>query len=149
MRIDWAVACRFAESDGNIATIVGAGIDVLNVPTMPVLVGVMIAVRLAAPADEFVGGATHEVTCRVLDPLGDPVLAEDGTPAESMTMGFAAGEGGVQQRVPGWLVNPLFAFQIAWIAREPGTYSIETSTGEDTRLSPIHVLLIEETSPAS
>ncbi len=112
----------------------------LNVPALPAMLGVMFAVRLAAPADEFEGGVQHEVICRVLDPSGEPVLAEDGTPAEELKMGFAAPEEGVQQRVTGWLVNPLFAFQIAWIAREPGTYSIETRAGEDTHLSPIHVL---------
>jgi len=101
---------------------------------------VMIAVRLAAPADEFAGGAQHEVACRVLDPSGVPVLAEDGTPAEELKLGFGAGEEGVQQRVPGWLVNPLFALQVAWIAQGPGSYSIETRAGEDTHLTPIHVL---------
>ncbi len=140
MQIDWAVTCRYAESDGHIATIVGAGIDVLNVPALPALVAVMFAVRLAAPADEFEGGIQHDVTCRVLDPSGARVLADDGTPAEDLKMSFAAPEEGVQQQVTGWLVNPLFAFQIAWIAREPGTYSIETNAGEGTHLSPIHVL---------
>lgn len=139
VRIDWAVACRYAESDGQIATLVGAGIDVLNPPALPMMVGVMLVVRLAAAADEFEGGVQHDVTCRVLDPAGAPVLAQDDTPAEAMVMSFAAPEG-VQQRVTGWLVHPLFAFQVAWIARESGSYSIETSAGDDTHLSPIHVL---------
>lgn len=143
MLIDWAVLCRYAESNGTVATIVGAGIDMLTVPAMPTLVAVMVAIRLAAPADEFVGGVQHEVTCRVLDPTGAPVLAEDDTPAEELKLGFSAPEGGVQQTVPGWLVNPLFAFQIAWIVREPGTYSVETRVGDHAHLSPIHVLLAE------
>jgi len=141
VRIDWAVACRYAESDGHIATIVGAGVDVLNPPVLPALVGVMLVVRLAAAADEFDGGIEHDVICRVLDPSGVPVLAQDGTPAEEMRMSFAAPAEGVQQRVSGWLVHPLFALQIGWIAREPGSYSIETSAGDDTHMSPIHVLL--------
>lgn len=144
MRIDWAVTCRYAESDGTVATIVGAGIDLLYVPALPTLVGVMLAVRLAASADEFAGGTQHEVTCRVLDPSGGPVLADDDTPAQDMKLGFAAPEEGVQQRVPGWLVSPLFAFQVAWTARETGSYTIEAVAGEDTHRSPVHVLPMEQ-----
>jgi hypothetical protein len=100
----------------------------------------MIAVRLAAPAEEFAGGATHELTCAVLDPSGVAVTGDDGTPAEPMRIAFAAPEDGVAQRVEGWLVTPLFTSQIVWIARELGSYTIVTSAAGDTHRSPVHVV---------
>jgi hypothetical protein len=48
---------------------------------------------------------------------------------------------GSRQLVPGWLINPLVAFPVRWHAGAVGSYTLVTSTDEDERLSPVHVLL--------
>lgn len=143
MRINWAVTCRYAESDGAVGTIVGAGIDVLHVAAFPARVAIMVALRLAIAPDLLEAGEQHDVTCQVLAPDGEVVLGEDGGAEEPLRLSFIAPPG-ARQLVPGWLVNPLFAFQVAWLAPDAGTYSIETRTAEDESLIPVHVLLPPE-----
>ena len=38
MRVEWAFACRYAESDGMTATIVGAGIDTFFPAVLPSMI---------------------------------------------------------------------------------------------------------------
>jgi hypothetical protein len=140
VHIDWVVTCRYAESDGAVATIVGAGIDVLHVPAIPAEVGVMVAVRLAVPFEAFEDGARQDVRCQVLGPDSQPVTGEDGAPVDPLSFTVAM-PAGARQLVPGWLINPLVAFQVRWHAGSAGSYTLVTSTDEDERLSPVHVLL--------
>jgi hypothetical protein len=140
VHIEWAVTCRYAESDMTQATIIGAGSDVLVVPQIPGPVGTMLAVRLAAPAEELVDGVMHTVRGRVRDPQADPVVAPDGSPVPDLELEFGT-QGGVQQLVPGWLVNPILAFGIQWWANETGSYSLELQVDDgDEHRHPIHVL---------
>jgi hypothetical protein len=143
--IDWAVTCRYAESDGNVGTIVGAGIDVLYVPQLPHPVGVMAAVRLSATFEEVRDGQRHEIAGRILGPEGSPLRNPDGSEVPALTANFQAG--GATQLVPGWLVSPLFAFGFQWLATEEGTYTVHIRVGDATpSLSPVHVLKASGTS---
>ena len=72
MRIDWAVTCRYAESDGTLGTIVGAGADVIEVVMLPQPVAMMLAVRLAAPAEEFAALLAEDPTQLALERVGRP-----------------------------------------------------------------------------
>lgn len=140
MNIDWAVTCRYAESDGVVATMVGAGVDIAFLPQFPSPIGVMVAARLAASADELAPGQVHPFRCRVLDSHGQPAVDVDGVPLEPMEVGIGS-QVPVQQIVPGWLVNPLLAFGVQWMATEPMTYTIELSVdGGEPHLSPYHVV---------
>lgn len=140
MRVDWVVTCRYAESDGQIATIVGAGVDVLQPPTIPSPVAVMIAARLLGEFQEFEDQQQHQFTVRVLRPDGSPVLAPDGQAAPPLTAQFAAPPN-IAQRVPGWLVAPTFALIVQWWADVAGSYSIAVGVGdEDPTRTPVHVL---------
>lgn len=140
MNVDWLVTCRYAESDGTVGTIVGAGIDVLFVPQFPSPVGVMLAVRLAAPAEEIEEGQEHELVGFVRKPDGQPTRGPDGSPSPPMSVRFQAAIGG-RQFVPGWLVAPMFAFGIRWLAEEEGTYTVGVGVaGADPAMTPVHVL---------
>lgn len=140
MHVDWAVTCRYAESDGAIGTIVGAGIDVLYVPGLPHQVGVMLAVRLAASFEEVSEGQQHTLVVRVLGPDAQPVRTPDGSAAEPLSVAFQT-TAVTQQLVPGWLVAPLFALGVQWWAVEEGTYTIDIGVGDAEPLpSPVHVL---------
>jgi hypothetical protein len=139
LRATWAVTCRYAESDGNVGTIIGAGIDVLYVPDFPHQVGLMLAVRLAATLEEVAEGQQHELIARVLAPNGGLVRAPDGSEAPPLGVTFQATA--AQQLVPGWLVTPLFALGLQWWAAEEGTYTIEVSAADaEPSSSPVHVL---------
>lgn len=139
MNIEWAVTCRYAESDGAVATLVGAGIDAVFLPAFPSPVGVMMAVRLAAPPEELAPGQVHTLRCRILGAEGRLVTALDGTPTEPLEIGIGS-QVPIQQLVPGWLVQPLVAFGIQWLASEPQTYRIELQIDGSEHLSPFHVV---------
>jgi hypothetical protein len=139
VQIDWAVVCRYAESDGTVATIVGAGMDVLFQPQLPAPVGVMMAVRLAASAEEFEGGRTHTFTSRVLTPDRSPVRGPDGEEVPALEAEVGA-QGPLRQLVPGWLVNPMIAVGVQWVAEVYGTYSVQVAVAGVEHLSPLHVL---------
>jgi hypothetical protein len=52
LRIDWAIPCRYAETNGALITIVGGVIDTFYVRGYPSVVGMMLATRiLGLPAD--------------------------------------------------------------------------------------------------
>jgi hypothetical protein len=136
--VDWAVTCRYAESNGLVGTIVGAGVDLIQVPALPQAVGIMLAVRLGATVEEFQADQTHELAVQVQAPDGQPVRTPDGSESPPITAQFS---GAAQQIVPGWLVTPMFAIALQWLASEAGTYTIlvRAGLGEPSR-SPVHVL---------
>jgi hypothetical protein len=143
MHIDWAVTCRYAESNGVVATLVGAGVDLLRVAELPGAVGSMVAVRLAGAPDELGPGQTHLLTVRILDPSGDPVSDPAGNVVPALETEFSSDEP-VEQAVPGWLVSPLFAFGVQSWAAEEGTYTITIAVdGGEPHRSPVHVLRAE------
>lgn len=144
MHIDWAVTCRYAESDGLVATIVGAGVDTQRLPQLPGPAATMLAVRLAGAPEELDPGKRHRLTVQVLGPNGDPVREPNGDVIPSLDTEFASDEP-VEQAVPGWLVNPLFTFGVQWWAAEPATYSIKLTVDHgEPHLSPVHILYAGE-----
>jgi len=116
MNIDWAVTCRYAESDGLVATIVGAGVDLLRVAELPGAIGSMVAVRLAGAPEELGPDKTHQLTVRILAPDGEPVRDPAGNVVPALEAPITSDEP-VEQAVPGWLVNPLFTFGVSAFAR--------------------------------
>jgi len=144
MHIEWVVICRYAESDGGRATIIGAGTDVIFAQQLPGPVGIMAAVRLAAAPDELGPGNSHTLSARVLRPDGDPATLADGDEAPPLTLQIETSEP-VQQLVPGWLVNPMMAFRLEWWATDPGTYSAAMTIDDgEPLLTPVHVLHVDD-----
>jgi hypothetical protein len=142
VRVDWAVTCRYVESDGAQGTIVGAGTDLLYVPTLPQPVGIMLAVRLAGAIEEIEAGQAHRLTIRIFDPSGEPVRAEDGSEA-APTLVELKSEEEPKQIVSGWAVSPLIALGVQWIASAEGTYTIDVGLeGGSPVPTPVHVLLL-------
>jgi hypothetical protein len=124
-----------------MGTIVGAGTDVLYVPGFPQPVAIMLAVRLAAAPEEILEGQAHELVVRVEAPGGGAVFTADGSEAPPLTATFQAADPTAQPLVPGWLMSPLFALVVQWLAPEQGTYTLVVSAGDsDPSRSPVHVL---------
>lgn len=141
------VTCRYAESDGNFATIVGAGTDVLQVPAVPHLVAIMVAVRLTAQFEEVAQQQQHAFTVRVAGPDGRPTRTPEGGEAPDLIVRFRADQ--AHQRVADWLVVPTFALAVQWWADREGAYTIEVGAGEGDPVStPVHVLTSESSEPA-
>ena len=142
MRVEWVVTCRYAESDGSVATIVGAGIDVLYVAGFPQEVGIMVAVRLSAPFEEVSADQGHQIIGRILGPESAPVRAPDGSAVPPLELDLHTGTGAAQL-VPGWLATPLHAIGLQWWAPQEGTYTIEIGVDdEEPTLTPVHVLQV-------
>lgn len=131
MRIDWATLCRFAEVNGNLATIVGAGIDITWAAQLPAGIQTMVAVRMTAPEDELGPEHPHTLRCRILDPdmqeVGETLEAELRAGGESLR--------------PGWLVGIMIPMGVQWQADREGTYTVELAIdGGDPYMTPMHVL---------
>jgi hypothetical protein len=133
LRVDWGIACRYAEVNDNLATIVGAGIDHLYVPALPAPVQVVVAVRLVAALDELGADKTHQVSCVVRA----PDLSEVG--------GLS---GGLEIPVPegareDWLLGIHIPLAVRFEAPGEGAYTIEIKVGgADPYQLPIHVATV-------
>ena len=129
MRIEYAILCRYAEVNNNLATIVGAGIDTTAVPQLPTPIQTMLAIRAVCPPDEMPG--THHLRCYVEGPdgarIGDSLDAEI----------EVAGEAPAQE----WLANMMFAFGVQWEVATEGTYTIHASVDDADYPVPMHVVL--------
>jgi hypothetical protein len=128
LRVDWAIPCRYAEVNDNLATIVGAGIDHMFVPALPAPVQVVLAVRLVSPPDEVAGGDEH--------PLGWAVLDDQrNTIAELGGMFAPAIEGAPAD----WLVGLHLPIVVIFPVEVEGTYTIELTVDDHTYSVPMHV----------
>jgi hypothetical protein len=121
VRVDWAIQCRYAEADGGIATIVGAGIDTYFVQEFPAELTLVVAVRLAGADEEMV--EEHDMSFRVHDP---DMEITDGIRGE-----FRAERNPLAQA--GWEAGLLFvtAHQIA--APSPGAYGLEILIDDESK----------------
>jgi hypothetical protein len=65
LRIDWAIPCRYAETNGPLITIVGGVIDTFYVHGYPSVVGMMLATRMVGLPEDLAG--EHVMRMEVAD----------------------------------------------------------------------------------
>lgn len=129
MRVEWATTCRYVEAHDNLATMVGAGFDIVSVPPdLPpdAAMAVMFAVRLAIDAP-----GQHEVNTQILapdmQPIGEPLTAILDMP-------------GPPHERPGWEGHAIVPMSVNIpVGNGPGVYTVVFSAaGGD----PVQVSLI-------
>jgi hypothetical protein len=119
VRVDWAIPCRYAEvaRDGT-ATLVGAGIDSMWVPSLPHEMSLFLVLRFVGAEDEFEAGTWFEVR------LVDPKLRE----TQVATRAVAAAKPPL--KFPGLEMGAPFASLIDWEASDYGLYTLEVYLAE-------------------
>jgi hypothetical protein len=130
LNIDWLIPCRYVEVNGNLATIVGAGIDIFWVPQLPAAVAAMLAVRLTGTADEFGSEVKHQMASRVLGPSGEPI-------GQEIQGEFEVGGEHVREN---WLNGVMLAGGFQFMAEEAGTYTVEQRFDKASASIPVHVV---------
>ncbi|MCU1500605.1 MAG: hypothetical protein JWM47_4558 [Acidimicrobiales bacterium] len=118
MRVAWVIPCRYLEVNGNLATIVGAGIDRVWLPELPMPIQVLCAVRIIGGLhevdEEEQEEPEHTLACRVHSPAME-LLSEL---EDSFGMAGSADEPGIDPAV-------IIPVGVVFEAQEEGTYTIE------------------------
>jgi hypothetical protein len=115
MRVQWATLARYAEAEAEtgLITIVGAGAEVLGVPSFPNHVITFLAVQFRYPEAE--ADYEHVVAFTVRDPDLQTVGRSVEVPFEPALNPFHA---------PGWEALFSIAGPMSFTVDEAGTYSI-------------------------
>lgn len=129
LRVDWAIACRYAEVNTNLATIIGGGIDHMYVPALPQNVQVIVATRMVGDPQELLG-QPHTVRCVAFHPHTlDEIARAEG----QMNL-----QGPVVQQ--DWLASIHIPMGIIFPADAEGAYRLEVSADEsDAYILPMHI----------
>ena len=128
MKVEWALACRYAEIHDGLGTLIGAGIDNLGVPGFPAQVQVVFAIRLTVSPTE--GGQVHGIRLRILDDHLNQFGGQiDGT--------FEAPER--PHLLEGWEGHPMLHLAVAWQAEAAGVFTVVFETDDNSYSVPIVV----------
>jgi uncharacterized protein DUF6941 len=123
MRVEWAIPCRYLESEGGTATIVGAGIDTFFVPDLPATVGFMLAMKLVAPDEDW--QREFRLVFKILGPTATVVREE------SVTLGAHPGTQLFETWERGGIIPSAHQFEVAG----PGAYSLEILINDEPKHS--------------
>lgn len=136
MRVDWAILCRYAEAEGGLAAIMGAGIDTFWSTEFPVTILAPIVIRVVGTEDEM--AHEHAILFRVLAP-DLSALAEVEIQLDAALNPL---------REPGWEQAAVFVTAHQIEVESPGTYSIEIDIdGQHMKSVPFRVRPAKEAAP--
>jgi hypothetical protein len=133
LRVGWVIPCRYVEVTNNLATIVGAGIDHVWVPSIPPPqpVQILCAVRIVANHDEVHVEPPEEgpntLTCRIHDPSMEVV--------SDLPAPFAM-SGTFDPAIEPAVIMPI---GVAFEPQEQGQYTIEIAVDERSFSVPLTV----------
>ncbi len=132
LRVDWAIACRFAEVNNNLATIVGGGIDHTLVPALPAPVQVIVLARLVGPPEEFQG--EHTVACAAYAPNLSELARVEGRL--------------VIPAIPpaDWVLAIYYPMAVQFLASDAGAYRLEVSI-DNSEAYPIPMHVTDQPPP--
>ena len=132
VRVEWAVACRYAEvgPDG-LATIVGAGIDCFWPAELPAVVPVLVAIKVVGAHGELVAARQHELISSVLDPQ----MAE----VAKLSFTFAVERGDLHPE--GWEGGTVIPTLHRFPVEAEGAYTLDIAVDGNHHTVPIMVRL--------
>jgi hypothetical protein len=137
VRIDWAIPCRYVEVNGNLATIVGGGIDTYWPPDFPAELQVLFALRFVASSEDIGPGKSHTMMVRLHDPEMN-LISE-----VAVTMQDLAVSGGR----PGWDVGLIVPMVQILRIESPGIYTVDLAI--EGRIHTVAVAVEQGPPPAS
>ena len=127
MRVDWVIACRYAEVNDGLATIVGAGMDTITAQSYPVPVSLTLVLRLAGLPDT----SSHSLRLQVLD-------AEMQAVVDPLSTEFTLGDTG---NLPaGWETFALVPTMVHFVAQTEGTYTLSVTVDSDNKTLPLRLI---------
>lgn len=134
MRVGWVIPCRYVEVTNNLATIVGAGIDRVWVPSIPPPqpVQVLSAVRIVADHDEIHAEPPQEgpntLACRIHGPSMELV--------SELSQPFAM-SGSFDPAIEPAVIMPV---GVAFQPEEEGQYTFEIAVDDRSFSVPLTVI---------
>ena len=134
MRIEWAIPCRYAEVNGGLPTIVGAGQEVIFA-SLPAVCQLYVAIQLLAAPEEFNDPRDHRLVIDVLDPEGAAA-------AEPLEARFAPRlDADVSAE---WLVPLAVVKLVQWVANRAGVYRFRVQVDDaEEVVVPVRVKSLE------
>jgi hypothetical protein len=129
VNIDWVIPCRYVEVHENLATMVGAGVDIWRLIELPQTLQVQVAVRLLATSMELEERIEHPLRSVILDPSGAII--------EELESQLEVGGDGVGH--PEYLSDVIMAIAMRFEVTEPGTWHFELSVDDSAYRVPMHV----------
>jgi hypothetical protein len=128
VKVEWALACRYAEIHDGLGTFVGAGIDNVGVPTFPAQVQVVFAIRCTVGPTE--GGQQHSLRVRILDDhlnqVGGQIEGAVDAPERPHLL-------------EGWEGHPMLHLAVRWEAPAAGVFTVVFETDDNSYSVPIVV----------
>ncbi len=139
MRVDWAIPCRHVEVHDNLATIVGAGIDHIWLPSVPAPVQVSLAIRLVFVPDELDPAVPHNLRVAAISPDRQTLAEVDGALNVAVPPGVA----------DDWLRGLHVPMVIQFMAESEGRYSLEITVDGHTMGVPMNIGVRPPPTPAA
>jgi hypothetical protein len=121
VRIDWAILCKFVEVTDGLATIVGAGIDNIQVPGFPIAVPLQVCIRIVGLPDN----EDHNLRVQLLDEQMEPVL-------EPLETTFKMDKKN-PQHPPGWEAQAIQPLRVQFEAKAAGAHTLDISVDGTSR----------------
>lgn len=117
MNLQWVALCRYAESNyGHGATLVGVGVETMELPSFPYEASLWVAVCFTAHYQELEPTTIHEISYRLVN--------EELTERDADTMRFRLMEAPGPGHRPGWDALHVEPLKIKFEVQEPGAHTL-------------------------
>ena len=129
LRVDWLIPCRYAEAVDGLATMIGAGANVVVMPELPNAAAVHVVGRIAGLAEP---GSDHQIVAQVLGPDFAPV-------AEPVELTLTMGERS-EFNPEGWEDHMIVHLALQFPVEEYGVHLVEVRVDERSATLQLHIV---------
>lgn len=107
----------------------GAGADTAALPSLPMPIQLLFAVRYVGAPEELDGETEHPVSIRIFNPAGDQIGEQSGQLKAHAT-----------QLIPGYVSELIVPSGVVFEPHEYGTYHFEFSIDDSRERVPMHIV---------